>query len=637
VLMLVFSIDSFSQNIAEISTNDQTICLNQNLYIRFEVNDGNNNSPYTFTYTINGGAQSTISSPVGSRSAILLFNSSISGPYTINLINVVNANNNSVNIDNNNDSCVITVSNNNAPTISGNLSICDGATSQLTVTGGSSNFNWNESNNNASVDNNGLVTGQSPGRVIITYQNNNGCDNSVLFTVNPLPTITPNTNSICVGSTLNLNGSGTPATTNPWTSSNTTVATVDNTGLVTGVVPGSVTITYKDINGCTASRDITVIAGSAADFTYTTGPLCSGSSVSFNTTSTGNSYTWNFGDGGTSSLQNPTHTFTSLGCGTATYNVSLTVTGTNGCPKTITKVVTINQQPSVDYINPITFSSNWSNCGSASTSNPNYSISVDSFSNSSCITGYSVVWGDGSPVQTFTSLPFTHSYTSLGAFNMAITATGNGCSITKNYTIKNESNPSGGLVSPGSTTNLCSPTPSLNFTLANWGNNSPSTTYSVNYGDGSPAVNLLQSDLMQTPFYNATTPSASQPYSVPHSYNSTSCPGTGITATLNITNTCGSTNSTISPITILRPPTPNFTNPAAACVNTCVSITNTSTPSLNEGCIENTLFRWDFGDGSPVFQQFATGIPNPPCHTYAAPGNYTIKLTTQGYCGVFSH
>jgi uncharacterized protein YjdB len=285
VLMLVFSIDSFSQNIAEISNNNQTICLNQNLYVTFDVNNGNNNSPYTFTYTINGGAQSTISSPVGSRSAILLFNSSITGPYTINLINVVNANNNSVNIDNNNDSCVITVSNNNAPTISGNLSICDGATSQLTVTGGSSNFVWDESDNNiATVNNNsGLVTGQSPGTVIITYDNNNGCDNSVLFTVNPLPTITPNTNTVCAGSTLNLNGSGTPATTGAWTSSNASVATVDNTGLVTGVAPGSVTITYKDINGCTATRNITV-NGSAADFTYTNGALCSGSAVSFSTT-----------------------------------------------------------------------------------------------------------------------------------------------------------------------------------------------------------------------------------------------------------------------------------------------------------------------------------------------------------------
>ena len=293
----------------------------------------------------------------------------------------------------------IVVTTSQTPIITGNLSICDvtgsnGNTSQLQVSPVSNGSSWSTSNNDvATVTNSGLVTGATgnnsqTGTTTITYTNSNGCSNSVLFTVNPLPTITVqgggNGNSICVGSTLNLNGSGTPATPTAWSSSNTVYATVDNTGIVTAVALGSVIITYKDSNGCTATKNITV-NGTAADFSYSNGSLCSGSAVSFSTTSVGNSYTWNFGDGDTSSSQNPTHTFTSLGCGTATYNVSLTVTGTNGCPKTITKVVTVKQQPSVDYINPATFSSNWSNCGSASTSNPNYSISVYSFTNYNCI------------------------------------------------------------------------------------------------------------------------------------------------------------------------------------------------------------------------------------------------------------
>ncbi|MFB0904315.1 MAG: PKD domain-containing protein, partial [Nonlabens sp.] len=256
---------------------------------------------------------------------------------------------------------------------------------------------------------------------------------------------------------------------------------------------------------------------------------------------------------------------------------------------------------------------------------------------SNCITRYSVVWQNGGTPEIFTALPFTHTYTTLGAFTMAVTAIGNnGCSTTKEYTIKNESNPAGGLVSPGSTTNLCAPTPNLQFTMSNWALNSPGTNYSIDYGDGTPLLNLLQSDLMQnTLYYNSTNPALSLNYPVPHVYNKTSCPSASITATLIISNSCGTTNSTISPIVILRPPTPNFTNPTNVCVNSCVQFTNTSLPASNENCIESTLYEWNFGDGSSVYSITAAGTPNPPCHTYNLPGNYTITLTTSGYCGIF--
>ncbi|OEL12505.1 ig group 2 domain protein, partial [Cloacibacterium normanense] len=44
----------------------------------------------------------------------------------------------------------------------------------------------------------------------ITYTNNNGCSRTTTVTVNPLPTIT-GTTAVCVGSTTQLSGSGTPA------------------------------------------------------------------------------------------------------------------------------------------------------------------------------------------------------------------------------------------------------------------------------------------------------------------------------------------------------------------------------------------------------------------------------------------
>jgi PKD repeat protein len=64
--------------------------------------------------------------------------------------------------------------------------------------------------------------------------------------------------------------------------------------------------------------------------------------VSFTDSSTGSitSYAWTFGDGGTSSAVNPSHTYTSAG----TYTVSLTVTGPGGS-NTLTRTNYITANP----------------------------------------------------------------------------------------------------------------------------------------------------------------------------------------------------------------------------------------------------------------------------------------------------
>ena len=60
--------------------------------------------------------------------------------------------------------------------------------------------------------------------------------------------------------------------------------------------------------------------------------------VSFTNTSSGDglSYTWNFGDGETSLVANPSHTFSQ-----GVWNVSLTVTNENGTDTTSTTIVAL--------------------------------------------------------------------------------------------------------------------------------------------------------------------------------------------------------------------------------------------------------------------------------------------------------
>jgi hypothetical protein len=89
--------------------------------------------------------------------------------------------------------------------------------------------------------------------------NTNGCTITAVVTINALPTIT-GTLTACVGATTQLTGSATAHATTPWASSNTGVATVSNTGLVTGVSAGTSTITYMNTNGCTITAVVTINA-----------------------------------------------------------------------------------------------------------------------------------------------------------------------------------------------------------------------------------------------------------------------------------------------------------------------------------------------------------------------------------------
>jgi hypothetical protein len=63
-----------------------------------------------------------------------------------------------------------------------------------------------------------------------------------------------------IGGNIQLTGTHTPAASGAWTSSNTSLATVSSTGLVKGITAGTVTITYKTTTGCTATKELQVVA-----------------------------------------------------------------------------------------------------------------------------------------------------------------------------------------------------------------------------------------------------------------------------------------------------------------------------------------------------------------------------------------
>ncbi len=139
--------------------------------------------------------------------------------------------------------------------ITGINHVCAGAIDTLTdpTVGGT----WNSSNMLvATTDGAGHVTGISPGTTIINYSVGPGCTVPFSLTVNISPSGITGNNYVCLGSTTNLYDI-TPS--GVWSSSNSLIAPVSPTGVVTGSGVGSAIISYTISSGCTATKTMTVI------------------------------------------------------------------------------------------------------------------------------------------------------------------------------------------------------------------------------------------------------------------------------------------------------------------------------------------------------------------------------------------
>lgn len=157
----------------------------------------------------------------------------------------------------------------NGGTLVGSTSVCSGQNSgPLSVSGiigsivrweqSTDGINWTPIANTSAIYTSESLTTTTLFRVAVQ---NSTCliaySNAVTITVNSLPTITGNL-TVCSGATTALTGSGTAASANAWLSSNTSIATVLSTGLVTGVSAGTPIITYTNSNGCKTTTAIIV-------------------------------------------------------------------------------------------------------------------------------------------------------------------------------------------------------------------------------------------------------------------------------------------------------------------------------------------------------------------------------------------
>ncbi len=162
-------------------------------------------------------------------------------------------------------SAIVTV--NQAPaTIAGSSSPCTGTSSTLTntIAGGT----WVSSAPTVATINltNGNLSALTAGGTTITYKLTNGCAKTLAVSVKASPAAITGTATVNTGSTVTLANATAGGT---WSSSSTGTATIGSTtGVVTGILAGNATITYRiTTTGCFATRTVTVnsIAGRSAD------------------------------------------------------------------------------------------------------------------------------------------------------------------------------------------------------------------------------------------------------------------------------------------------------------------------------------------------------------------------------------
>ncbi len=235
-----------------------------------------------------------------------------------------------------------------ASLISGSHNLCVSTT--ITLTDTALNGTWSSSNPAIAFADSitGQVMGIAQGTAIITYSVTNVCGtSSATYSVTVFMPADPiiGTANLCVGNT-NLFADVTDY--GLWTSSNTSVATIGTTGLVTGIKQGTATISYTVTNVCGTSRTTYVIRiQRTASLITGADTLCKGSSFTFTDSAIGGNW----------SSSNPAvGTVSSAGVvgGRSAGTTNITYSVTNVCgTSTVTRTLLV-QEPAAAFTGPDT-------------------------------------------------------------------------------------------------------------------------------------------------------------------------------------------------------------------------------------------------------------------------------------------
>ena len=387
------------------------------------------------------------------------------------------------------------------------------------------------------------------------------CGNTGTQAVNvqakPTAAFTPSAVLGCSPMNVSFTNTSTGATQYLWllgdgATANTTDAAHTYFNLGTTDTVFQVTLIASAPFGCadTVTVPITVAPGVVAGFSHNAVPGCAPILADFVNTSTGaTSYLWDFGDGGTSTAVNPTHTYVNTSLFLAIHTVTLTAFSPAGCQSTATQQVMVYPLPDFSF-----------------TAQPDSGCSPLTVTFPSVVGAVSCNWdfGDGS---TGTGPSPTHTYINSTAANVLfpITLVGSnafGCADTATAQVSVFPIPTAQIT----TTPLAGCHP-LTAQLSNL--STGAVSYSWNYGDGQTSDTTLLS----------------------HAHTWYNYPGPGA-ATYPITLTAisanGCTSTATAQVQVYPQVVAGFVTPPDGCAPHAVSFINTS--------ISASSHQWSFGD-----------------------------------------
>lgn len=328
---------------------------------------------------------------------------------------------------------------------------------------------------------------------------------------------------------------------------------------------------YNSFNYQIYTDSMLILPSPVANFNYS--GACTGNTISFTSNSSISSgsisqYEWDFGDGNTSNLQNPTHSYANTG----NFSVQLIVTSNFGCKDTISKNVFYSPGPSANFSYVI---------GCQNT--PTLFNDISTYPMEDTIVSYFWDFGDGN---TSTNANPNHSYSTSGSFIVKLKITSqNGCLDSTSQVINIPSSPTANF----SFSQICLGSPT-NFIQQSTGN---IVSVEMDLGDG----NLFST------FVNSHT------YSTAGTYN----------VKLKVTNTDGCVDSIIKQVKVVDIQSVNIQSVADTCQYSNILLDADVT--INGDTV--TQWIWDFGNGDSAF------VKN-PVYAYPQSGIFTIKLTVIG-------
>lgn len=244
--------------------------------------------------------------------------------------------------------------------------ICSGDSILISASGGlgGASFNWIPSTGLSNPDSS--VTYASPDQSVnyVLVVEEGGCSDTLEFPVDVIPTPDPayvsSLENGCVPHAVNFLQTAADGVFYIWDFGDGSPVSNEPNPIHTYTTPGDYTVNLTVVNtgGCKASiNDLTITVNDTAFAEFSSNPIYPVEMALPNTNVTfidesinASDWIWDFGDGLTSSLQNPDHTYTEPG----QYMVKLTVTNPAGCVGSVIHGPYIVQTPDLSIPNVFT-------------------------------------------------------------------------------------------------------------------------------------------------------------------------------------------------------------------------------------------------------------------------------------------